>query len=111
MACPLLISFRGNKKNYKGAYFQELVATSIKVDIKLPMKSDNGITEAIEHFNNCVQQSAWHATPENTNFDIHRWSLTIRLAEKRRARKLWQKTRYPSDKTRLFKHSSVQTTA
>lgn len=59
--------------------------------------------EAVEHFNKCIQQSAWSSTPINTKGSLSPCSSLIReiLAEKRRARKRWQQTRFPEDKARL----------
>ena len=35
-------------------------------DVTLPLKTENDITEAVEHFNQCIQQAAWNATPANS---------------------------------------------
>ena len=82
--------------------FKQLIAQSL--DLTLPLKTDDNITEAVEHFNYCVQQSAWAATPEVKGAKYEPvFPPLIRelLAEKRRARKKWQQSRHASDKKHL----------
>lgn len=81
--------------------FRELIANSI--DMKVPLKSDEDITNAVEHFDIIVQQAAWATTPPPTasNSDRTHCSLPVRelLSKKRKARKRWQATRHPDDRT------------
>lgn len=83
--------------------FRQLVTSSL--NNKLALQTDDDIIEAVEHFNNCIQQSAWNSTPVNLNHNdkIPQYSMSIRemISEKRKARKRWQETRFPYDKTQL----------
>lgn len=83
--------------------FRESISASI--NLQLPLKTNEDIEEAVEHFNSCIQKSAWHATPESSKTipKSHSYPTNIRelVAKKRKARKLWQKTRHPTDKTAL----------
>lgn len=61
----------------------------------ISLKNENEITEAIEHFNQCIQQAAWNATPLNSakdNVNESSISVRIKVAEKRKLRKQWQIT-------------------
>ena len=55
------------------------------LNTKLSLKTNNDIIEAVEHFNSCVQQSAWIST----NDIITVYSQTIReiIAKKRKTKK------------------------
>ena len=33
------------------------------INLKIPLKSEADINEAVEHFNDCIQQAAWPSTP------------------------------------------------
>lgn len=88
-----------NKTNW--SQFRSIVNDTISNDLQLKMETD--IFEAVEHFNNCVQLSAWSSTPSipirteaKTNPNI----LSM-LACKRKLRKEWQKTRSADIKNRL----------
>ncbi|CAH2106803.1 unnamed protein product [Euphydryas editha] len=74
-----------------------------KININLPLKTEWDLMEAVEHFNECVQNAAWDSTPATKKYTEPECSKHIRelVAEKRQARKLWQITRYKKDKTRL----------
>ena len=72
----------------------------------LPLKTENDITEAVEHFNQCIQQAAWNATPANStmrNADESSALVRQKIAEKRQIRKQWQITRSPELKRKLNK--------
>lgn len=61
---------------------------------------------AVEHFNNCIQQAAWQATPVPTSSEqiiICLRNVLEMLSKERALRKQWQKTRYPPLKTKLNK--------
>lgn len=81
--------------------FQQLLTSSLYD--KLPLKTDEDITEAVEYFSNYVQKSAWEATPILVSDNKTELSLSIRekIREKCQARKHWPKTRYPNDRKRF----------
>lgn len=84
--------------------FKCLVSNSL--DTRIPLKTEDDLTEAVEHFNRCIQSAAWSSTPALRNGDTNKFvPLNIRekLAEKRRLRKVWQQTRHPFDKAALNK--------
>lgn len=93
-----------NKKT-NWPYFRELIKSSI--NIALPLKTEENINNAVEHFNACIQQEAtWKATPEFPNTDNeHDCSRNILelLAEKRLIRKKWQIFRCLRLKTKKIK--------
>jgi len=81
--------------------FNDLLLTTTKLDIKLkpPYDIEDVITTAI-------QSAGWNSTTLTTNiqkpFQLNLPTYIRNLiTEKRRARSLWQVTRYPSDKTRF----------
>lgn len=94
----------GKKTNWD--YYQELIKSSI--DLKLPLKTEDDITNGVQHFINVIQQAAWDSTPIDRAFNIPKCSAEIRkkLSEKRKARKRWQISRSPVDRTILNKHTS-----
>lgn len=79
------------------------------INLKIPLKSEADINEAVEHFNDCIQQAAWSSTPVPVPKQINsKLSLHVRekIAEKRQARKTWQQSRHPKDKSTLNKLST-----
>lgn len=85
-------------------YFRLQVKETLNSTISL--KTENEITEAIEHFNQCIQQAAWNATPLNSakdNVIESSISVRIKVAEKRKLRKQWQITRSPELRAKLNK--------
>jgi len=58
-------------------FFRQLVSSSLNT--KLSLKTDENIIEAVEHFNYCVQISAWNSIPFNSysNDIIPEYSQTI----------------------------------
>jgi len=82
--------------------FRSLLIETLQTGI--PLKTENDVTEAIELFNNCIQQAAWNSTPTNpANSKQDTCSISIRekIAQKRKLRKQWQTTRSPEMKTKL----------
>ena len=72
-----------------------------KLNLKLPLKTEEDIELAIEHFNKHIQDAAWISTPELDNQDTQiNYPIEIKekLKEKRRLRKIWQRTHYITDK-------------
>lgn len=88
--------------------FKELVENSL--DCKIPLTTDEEVTQAVETFNNCIQQAAWDATPETVDQaqDLYLYPKYILdlLKKKRQARKKWQTTKYPPDKAKFNKLAS-----
>ena len=72
---------------------------------QLPLKTYENISDAVEHLVNTIQQSAWNSTPQYSYANIPKCSIEIRnkISEKRKARKRWQTTKSPGDKTILNK--------
>jgi hypothetical protein len=69
------------------------------------MKENEDIEEVIQCLTQNIQDASWKATPsihkmkqEKQNTPLHIRQL---ISEKRRARRIWQRTRNPSDKTNL----------
>lgn len=87
-------------------YYKELVSASLCRNVRL--KTEDDISNAIEHLVLCIQQAAWNSTPEQSFYRIPHYSVEARrkLAEKRKARKRWQITRYPWDKSALNRLTS-----
>ncbi|KMQ86445.1 reverse transcriptase [Lasius niger] len=97
---PCIFSNKRTDWEYFRLQVEETLNTSI------PLKTEYEITESIEHFNQCIQQAAWNATPLNSAKDsVNESSVPVRLkvAEKRKLRKQWQTTRFPELKAKLNK--------
>jgi len=95
------ITCRLHSKKTNWTYFQHCVATILNT--KPSSKTYDDITEAVEHFNNCIQQAAWNSVPMEPNINRDNYSSSVRemVKEKRLARRTWQRTRFLSDKKRL----------
>jgi hypothetical protein len=93
---------RLHNNNTDWLMFRRLVASYL--DLNVSLKTGTEITEAAEHFTSCVQQAAWEATPvypdKQQNFTCSS-SIRDKIAEKRKIRKLWHRTRCPQVKRRL----------
>lgn len=84
--------------------FRELL--NVQVNCKISLKTHEEVEIAIDTFNNIVQKAAWESTPVNyntKNVKLCPVNVKTKIAEKRKLRKLWQKTRSPHDKTKLNK--------
>lgn len=75
------------------------------IDLNISLKTHNDIEEAVEHFNKCIREAAYEATPIRNEDNFEDCPILIkRLVEaKRRLRKQWQQTRLPNDKRKLNK--------
>lgn len=73
--------------------------------MKLPLKSEVDIEHATEQLIRTIQEAALQATPppKEGNHAVTNYpqEIRIKIAEKRNARKTWQQSRLPADKTRL----------
>jgi hypothetical protein len=71
------------------------------VNLNLRMKSPEDIDDAVQHFTRVVQDAAWKSTPQSrqTETTTTDTPLYIRqlIAEKRRARRTWQRSRNAAD--------------
>lgn len=96
------------------AYFQEVINRTINLNLRL--KTPEEIEDAVQYLTELLQNAAWKATPiqdqkdNYTNIPLHIKEL---LLEKRRARRTWQRSRHPLDKTRLNRlthrlHTAIQ---
>ena len=85
-------------------YFRSMVESSLNTTPSL--KSDEEINEAVEHFITCIQKASWEATPvteKNCHYKHQSKAIEEKILEKRRAKKLWQQTRFPEHKSLLNK--------
>lgn len=84
--------------------FREKLDTLI--DLKLPLKTEDDIDNAVNDLTKHIQNAAWYATPDITT-ERENKSLppTVKelIAKKRLTRKQWQHTRSPEHKQRLNK--------
>lgn len=83
--------------------FREICDQNLNLNIAL--KDHTDIENSVHHFTTQIQMAAWASTPQHSN---HRQSYTQReikelLKEKRRLRKVFQRTRHPSDKAKFNK--------
>lgn len=75
-----------------------------RLDLNIPLKSDGEIDEAVNQLNRIIQEAGWQSTPKQPRTIIHKDlpnEIKEKIAEKRRLRKVWQRTRAPQDKNRL----------
>lgn len=89
-----------NKTNWP--LFQDIIESTINNRIRL--KTEKDIATAVEHFNTCIQNAAWESTPlTNVKDQVLSFleSVINKVAEKRKLRKEWQKSRCLKLKTRL----------
>lgn len=94
--------------------FQEHLTQSINLNI--PLKTSSDVDEAVLKFTEAIQDSALNSSRQRTRLPFHpkpQLPDHIRdlLAAKRRARALWQRTRYPSDRTSFNRLTRLLKTA
>lgn len=91
-----LFSYKTNLERYQNYINSEL-------NLKISLKTDTEIDDALENFVKLIHEAAYQATPleENNKKSSVQITLEIKklIKEKRRLRKLWQTTRRSSDKT------------
>jgi hypothetical protein len=77
------------------------------INLNLQLKVNQDLEDAVDYITQLIQTAAWTSTPnrENTLQDAHNLPLHIRelIYEKRRARRRWQNSRNPLDRTELNK--------
>lgn len=95
-------------KNTNWAEFRKHINEHINLNLRLKFPED--LDEAAQYFTRIVQKASWYSTPQinqqttNVTIPLHIRQL---VAKKRRARKIWQRTRNPIDQhqyNRLARH-------
>uniref|UniRef100_A0A2S2PXP7 Putative RNA-directed DNA polymerase n=1 Tax=Sipha flava TaxID=143950 RepID=A0A2S2PXP7_9HEMI len=75
-----------------------------KINLNISLKSPNDIDKAVNFLTKSIQETAWSCssppTPKSTTKNLPLYTRSL-IAEKRKARATWQRTRFPSDK-RVF---------
>ena len=99
-----LINYRTDWKTFR----DELASN---IELRVPIKTSEQLEEEVENFISKVQQAAWKSTPEKQNkYNGNNISFPLEVrqlvAEKRAARRKWQKSRAPQDKTVLNRLSN-----
>ena len=82
--------------------FRNIIDSELPIDISL--KTEEEVIQAVEIFTKCVQKAAWESTPTRNQYYRNIKSpqyIVDAIAEKRKLRKIWQRTRCPYDKKRL----------
>lgn len=83
--------------------FQRYIDEHLDLNVKL--KSDKELDFAVEEFTKLLHEAAFQSTPQylTKNISSYKISFEIRqlIARKRRLRKIWHRTRSPSDKSIL----------
>ena len=77
-----------------------------RLNLEIPLQTEADIEEAVASLTATIQQAAWQATPHLQEQRTHESCPTLvkqKIAEKRKARKIWQLTRAPSDKRKYNK--------
>ena len=74
---------------------------SVRTDLKLCLKTASDIDDAVNLLTNNIQSAVWESAiqppPRKTEFNLPIHIRTL-ISLKRRARAIWQQSRYPSDK-------------
>ena len=83
--------------------FQDYVYGNITLNIRL--KETTELEEAVQHLTTLIQEDAWLSTPERKKSIQETNNITLHIRElvyeKRSARRRWQNSRSPLDKTHL----------
>lgn len=94
---PVLCNRYTNWEQFKSGLEEKIV-------LDVPLRNKNQLDEELEKFVISVQQTAWECTPEIKRRTVGiNYPREIRelIKERRRARRIWQQTRDPQNKTRL----------
>jgi len=84
--------------------FQSIITNDINLNVSL--KPPNDLDDSVQHLTSTIQNAVWSSCkPKITdNFNQNNLSLSAYLrsliVKKRRARATWQRTKYPTDKTK-----------
>lgn len=83
--------------------FKQIVEENI--ELQVPLKSKNEIEDELDIFLDIIQRAAWESTPRivprKNKSVIYPIEVRELVQEKRKARKKWQRSRAPQDKTIL----------
>jgi endonuclease/exonuclease/phosphatase family metal-dependent hydrolase len=93
-------------------YFRQLITENLT--LRVPLKTETQIKDAVKYFNDIIQWAGWNATPEHTYIPpSHDCPIVIKqkLAQKRRLRKEWHRTRTPTSKKLLNRATQELKTA
>ena len=75
-----------------------------KINLMIPLRDEEQLEGEVEKLLVDIQQSAWENTPKikrRPNGNNYPKEIRDLMAEKRKARRRWQQTRDPQDKTEL----------
>lgn len=61
-------SLRLHNRKTNWTSFRDIVKAIL--DLNIPLKTDDNIMEAVEHFNKCVQSATWDSTPANQDIRL-----------------------------------------
>lgn len=111
---PIIVNFRTNidkrtfipkliTKNTDMSVFKDWIASNLNLNINI--RSSDELEDAVESFNEIIHEASYRSTPlesQSSHSNI-RLSFEIRhlIKAKRRLRKSWQKSRHPSEKSKL----------
>lgn len=94
---PVLINRRTDWESFRQCLEE-------KINLMVPLRNEEQLDAEVEKFINDTQQSAWDNTPKlKRRIKGNNYPKEIRelITEKRKARRRWQQTRDPQDKTML----------
>ncbi|KAL4107090.1 hypothetical protein QTP88_018522 [Uroleucon formosanum] len=80
-----------------------------QINLKVSLKSTVDIDDAVNHLIKSIQDSAWSSSSplppkdHTKNLPLH---IRVLISEKRKARSIWQRTKYPSDKRKFNNHTN-----
>lgn len=76
-----------------------------KINLRIPLKTEEDVDRALDDFIKLVQEAAWKSTPSLPRESKCNLSVELRnkVEEKRRLRRRWQQSRHPSDKSLFYK--------
>lgn len=78
----------------------------MNLNLKIPLKNEKNLEDALEHFTKIVQQAAWNSTPVGEDRIPSLQTpevIKAKVKENRKLRRRWQKTRSRVDKWRFNK--------
>lgn len=94
---PVLVNKYTDWKSFK-------ISLAERIDLIVPLQTDEQLDSEVEKFMNDIQKSAWENTPEikkRIKSNFYPRDIMELIKEKRKARRKWYQTRAPKDKTRL----------
>jgi hypothetical protein len=79
-----------------------------EINLKIPLKTEEELDNAVEYFTKPIQLAAWQCTPQEkkrSEYQYYPQEFQDLIAQKRELRRWWQQTQRPEDKTRLNRAS------